>query len=327
MHLKISHHQISNKKKTFSQNHRSSMEASYSSVRDQEREVDPAIWMACAGTTVHVPRVGDSVVYSPELHSHHASSPIHLLSQSHAVPCQVASVRLLVDRDTDEVFYRLTLRPTTTTTTVGGGGESTDSVVVGPPPEAMSQARSFAKVLSKSDANNGGALTVPKSGAESIFPPLNKDVTPRMQTIVVRDLHGKRWEFTHVYRGEPLRHLLRTGWSKFNDHKKLVAGDTVVFIRSSPGGELSIGIRRANYGGLSTEVVVECIRAALAGNQFVVECYPREGQLEYVMKNAHISHPHNPSTKRERGTPPKRTSIRLFGCTIYPNKNRDAELV
>ncbi|KAK1273211.1 Auxin response factor 10 [Acorus gramineus] len=292
----------------------------------QGREVDPAIWMACAGTTVHIPRVGDSVVYSPELHAHHASSPIqfHAATASPLVPCQIASVRLLVDRDTDEVFYRLTLRPTTTT--VGGGGESTDSVVVGSPPEAMSQVRSFAKVLSKSDVYNGGAFTVPKSGAESIFPPLNKDATPPTQTIVVRDLHGKRWEFTHVYRGEPRRHLLQAGWSKFIDHKKLVAGDTVVFIRSSPGGELSIGIRRANYGlkEMSTEVVVESIRAAaLAGNPFVVECYPRKGKLDYIMKNVDTSHPHNPLTKREgahepyeRGTPPKRTSIRLFGCNI-----------
>ncbi|KAK1311362.1 Auxin response factor 8 [Acorus calamus] len=131
----------------------------------KERWTRPSGWPAPAPPPTSPASVTPSST-SPSFISHHASSPIHLLSQFHAVPCQVASVRLLVDRDTDVV-------------------------------------------LSKSDANNGGAFTVPKSGAESIFPPLNKDVMPRMQTIVVRDLDGKRWEFTHVYRGEPLRHLLR----------------------------------------------------------------------------------------------------------------------
>jgi hypothetical protein len=65
--------------------------------------------------------------------------------------------------------------------------------------------------------------------------------------VVAKDVHGELWKFRHIYRGTPRRHLLTTGWSSFVNQKKLVAGDSVVFLRAE-NGELCVGIRRAKKG-------------------------------------------------------------------------------
>ncbi|KAI3930686.1 hypothetical protein MKX01_037132, partial [Papaver californicum] len=50
------------------------------------------------------------------------------------------------------------------------------------------------------------------------------------QELVARDLHGVEWHFRHVYRGHAKRHLFTTGWSNYVSSKKLVTGDTFVFL-------------------------------------------------------------------------------------------------
>ncbi|KAF2321779.1 hypothetical protein GH714_002743 [Hevea brasiliensis] len=64
------------------------------------------------------------------------------------------------------------------------------------------------------------------------------------QELVAKDLHGVEWRFRHIYRGQPRRHLLTTGWSIFVSQKNLVSGDAVLFLRGEDG-ELRLGIRRA----------------------------------------------------------------------------------
>ncbi|CAI9784064.1 unnamed protein product [Fraxinus pennsylvanica] len=84
-----------------------------------------------------------------------------------------------------------------------------------------------------------------------------------MQTIVggsqsqeAKDVHGKTWKFRHIYRGTLRRHLLTTGWSIFVNQKKLVAEDSIVFLRAE-NGDLCIRIRRAKrsvgFGGHKTQ--------------------------------------------------------------------------
>ncbi|KAJ1394428.1 PB1 domain [Sesbania bispinosa] len=63
------------------------------------------------------------------------------------------------------------------------------------------------------------------------------------QELVAKDLHGYEWRFKHIFRGQPRRHLLTTGWSTFVTSKRLVAGDTFVFLRGN-NGELRVGVRR-----------------------------------------------------------------------------------
>ncbi|KAH1199041.1 Auxin response factor 9 [Glycine max] len=60
------------------------------------------------------------------------------------------------------------------------------------------------------------------------------------QELVAKDLQGYEWRFKHIFRGQPRRHLLTTGWSNFVTSKRLVAGDTFV----GNNGELRVGVRR-----------------------------------------------------------------------------------
>ena len=79
---------------------------------------------------------------------------------------------------------------------------------------------------------------------------------PPAQELCAKDLHDASWTFRHIYRGlhrlksqhsvswslsnhglnfyisgQPKRHLLTTGWSVFVSAKKLLAGDSVLFVR------------------------------------------------------------------------------------------------
>jgi auxin response factor len=56
-------------------------------------------------------------------------------------------------------------------------------------------------------------------------------MNPPCQELVAKDVHGVEWKFRHIYRGHPRRHLLTTGWSVFVSSKRLVAGDSVLFLR------------------------------------------------------------------------------------------------
>ncbi|KAL0351413.1 UNVERIFIED_CONTAM: Auxin response factor 17 [Sesamum calycinum] len=154
---------------------------------------------------------------------------------------------------------------------------------------------SFAKVLTPSDANNGGGFSVPRFCADSIFPPLDFGSDPPVQNLIMKDTHNNAWEFRHIYRGTPRRHLLTTGWSKFVNAKRLIAGDSVVFMRKKSTNELFTGIRRAGPFGSSCwdggktsadssmSVVVEAIKNSDQGIAFEVVHYPRFGSPDFVV--------------------------------------------
>ncbi|KAI4337753.1 hypothetical protein L6164_016130 [Bauhinia variegata] len=204
------------------------------------RRLDPKIWRACAGASVQIPVLHSRVYYFPQGHLEQASStPQYLSSRVLSclfVHCRISAVEFLAHPDTDEVFVKLLLQPIgeVRPQDIGDSVESPDDDKV----------VSFVKVLTPSDANNGGGFSVPRFCADSILPPLNYQSDQPAQTLSITDVHGVSWEFRHVYRGTPKRHLLTTGWSKFVDKKKLIAGDSVVFMKDSRG-ELFVGIRRA----------------------------------------------------------------------------------
>jgi hypothetical protein len=91
----------------------------------------------------------------------------------------------------------------------------------------------FCKTLTASDTSTHGGFSVPRRAAEKVFPPLDYTLQPPAQELIARDLHDVEWKFRHIFRGQPKRHLLTTGWSVFVSAKRLVAGDSVIFIRFS----------------------------------------------------------------------------------------------
>ncbi|KAI7752819.1 hypothetical protein M8C21_010899 [Ambrosia artemisiifolia] len=94
----------------------------------------------------------------------------------------------------------------------------------------------------------GPLVDVPRDGERVFYFPqghMEQDmtqVTPT-QELSAYDLHGTEWRFKHIFRGQPRRHLLTTGWSTFVTNKRLVAGDSFVFLRGG-NGELRVGVRR-----------------------------------------------------------------------------------
>lgn len=184
--------------------------------------------------------------------------------------------------------------------------------------EGEDKVMSFVKILTSSDANNGGGFSVPRFCADYIFPPLNFQADPPVQHLLFTDLRGTKWDFRHIYRGTPRRHLLTTGWSKFVNDKKLVAGDSVVFMKRNSNSELFIGVRRdarwnrngerwsfrsalagavkakevgsiegfsrSSSGRVRAEEVAVAAELAAQGMPFEVVYYPRIGSSDFVVK-------------------------------------------
>ncbi|TKY67210.1 Auxin response factor 18 [Spatholobus suberectus] len=208
-------------------------------MKEGEKLLDPQLWHACAGGMVQMPQVNSKVFYFPQGHAEHAHTAVDLRVPP-LILCRVEAVKFMADPETDEVLARLSLVPLRNSEL----GRDSDGGDDDEPPEKPA---SFAKTLTQSDANNGGGFSVPRYCAETIFPRLDYSAEPPVQTVVAKDVHGELWKFRHIYRGTPRRHLLTTGWSSFVNQKKLVAGDSVVFLRAE-NGDLCVGIRRAKKG-------------------------------------------------------------------------------
>ncbi|KAL0365840.1 UNVERIFIED_CONTAM: Auxin response factor 17 [Sesamum radiatum] len=131
-------------------------------------------------------------------------------------------------------------------------------------------------------------FSVPRYCADLIFPQLDFAADPPVQNLTLKDTHNNAWEFRHIYRGTPRRHLLTTGWSKFVNAKRLVAGDTVVFMKKKSTNELFVGIRRASrVGGNEGQdggEALEAIQKAARGMAFEVVYYPKAGCPDFVVK-------------------------------------------
>ncbi|KAJ8899887.1 hypothetical protein K2173_019590 [Erythroxylum novogranatense] len=215
-------------------------------MKELEKCLDSQLWHACAGGMVQMPAVNSKVFYFPQGHAEHAGGPVDLRSSPRLPPyilCRVSAVKFMADPETDEVYAKMKLTPTN-----ANDPDLDDQEAGTNGTEAQdNKPASFAKTLTQSDANNGGGFSVPRYCAETIFPRLDYSADPPVQNILAKDVHGDTWKFRHIYRGTPRRHLLTTGWSTFVNHKKLVAGDSIVFLRAE-NGDLCVGIRRAKRG-------------------------------------------------------------------------------
>ncbi|XP_022746493.1 auxin response factor 18-like [Durio zibethinus] len=214
-------------------------------IKNSEKCLDPQLWHACAGGMVQMPSVNSKVFYFAQGHAEHANGNVNfgsLLIPS-LILCQISAIKFMADPETDEVYAKIMLVPLRE----NDFGHEDDGYDGNIGMESPEKPASFAKTLTQSDANNGGGFSVPRYCAETIFPRLDYKAEPPVQTILAKDVHGEVWRFRHIYRGTPRRHLLTTGWSNFVNHKKLVAGDSIVFLRAE-NGDLCVGILRAKRG-------------------------------------------------------------------------------
>ncbi|CAA0827197.1 Auxin response factor 11 [Striga hermonthica] len=202
------------------------------------------LWKACAGPLVDVPCKRERVYYFPQGHMEQleasTNQELHLQIPQFNLPskilCRVVHIQLLAEQETDEVYAQITLHPEP---------DQTEPTSLDPPePEAPKQrVHSFCKILTASDTSTHGGFSVLRKHANECLPLLDMSQPTPTQDLVAKDLHGYEWRFKHIFRGQPRRHLLTTGWSTFVTSKRLVAGDSFVFLRGE-NGELRVGVRR-----------------------------------------------------------------------------------
>uniref|UniRef100_A0A1J3HMK5 Auxin response factor n=1 Tax=Noccaea caerulescens TaxID=107243 RepID=A0A1J3HMK5_NOCCA len=206
------------------------------------------LWHACAGPLISLPKRGSRVLYFPQGHLEQApdfSAAIYGLPPH--VFCRILDVKLHAETSTDEVYAQVSLLPESEDIerkvregmiNVDGGEEDYEVI------KRSNTPHMFCKTLTASDTSTHGGFSVPRRAAEDCFPPLDYSQPRPSQELLARDLHGLEWRFRHIYRGQPRRHLLTTGWSAFVNKKKLVSGDAVLFLRGDDG-KLRLGVRRA----------------------------------------------------------------------------------
>lgn len=253
------------------------------------------LWYACAGPLVNVPREGERVYYFPQGHMEQLEASMHQgLEQqmpSFNLPskilCKVVNVELQAERETDEVYAQITLVP-----------ERDQSEVTKPDPPVPEPPRcnihSFCKTLTASDTSTHGGFSVLRRHADDCLPPLDMSQQPPWQELVATDLHGNEWHFRHIFRGQPRRHLLTTGWSVFVSSKKLVAGDAFIFLRGE-NGELRVGVRRLmrqlnnmpssviSSHSMHLGVLATAAHAIQTGTLFSVFYKPRTSRSEFLV--------------------------------------------
>ncbi|XP_057980664.1 auxin response factor 19-like isoform X2 [Malania oleifera] len=267
------------------------------SCEGEKKNINPELWQACAGPLVNLPPAGTHVLYFPQGHSEQvaASMKKDVDAQIPNYPnlpskllCLLLNVTLHADPETDEVYAQMTLQPV----------PSFDKEALVRSDLALKtnkpQTEFFCKTLTASDTSTHGGFSVPRRAAEKIFPPLDFSMQPPAQELVAKDLHDNLWTFRHIYRGQPKRHLLTTGWSLFVSGKRLLAGDSVLFIRDEKQ-QLLLGIRRANRqpANLSSSVLssdsmhigilAAAAHAAANNSPFTVFYNPRASPSEFVI--------------------------------------------
>ncbi|TYI27137.1 hypothetical protein ES332_A05G157800v1 [Gossypium tomentosum] len=267
-------------------------------VAGEKRVLNSELWHACAGPLVSLPPVGSRVVYFPQGHSEQVAAStnkeevdVHVPNYPSLPPqliCQLHNVTMHADVETDEVYAQMTLQPL-------NPQEQKEAYL---PAELGTPSRQptnyFCKTLTASDTSTHGGFSVPRRAAEKVFPPLDFSQQPPAQELIARDLHDNEWKFRHIFRGQPKRHLLTTGWSVFVSAKRLVAGDSVLFIWNEKN-QLLLGIRRANRpqtvmpsSVLSSDsmhlgLLAAAAHAASTNSRFTIFYNPRASPSEFVI--------------------------------------------
>ncbi|KAI3884411.1 hypothetical protein MKW92_049060 [Papaver armeniacum] len=227
-------------------NHRGSQQHNFSGDKtDADEDLYTELWKVCAGPLVDVPQEGERVYYFPQGHmeqleasmNQELNQRIPLFNLPSKILCRVINRQLMAEQETDEAYAQITLLPLP-----GHDDEPTSpDPCVGENPKPIVQ--SFCKILTASDTSTHGGFSVLRKHANECLPALDMAQATPTQELAAKDLHGYEWRFKHIFRGQPRRHLLTTGWSTFVTSKRLVAGDAFVFLRGE-SGELRVGARR-----------------------------------------------------------------------------------
>ncbi|KAI3506692.1 hypothetical protein L1887_21255 [Cichorium endivia] len=230
-------------------------------IGDDQVDLHTQLWLECAGLTVKIPRVGDKVFYFPQGHLDQVEAYMKqegmINIPSYGLPSKILCK---AEVDTDEVFVEITLLPNCEEAEV-----STSKSV----PQKIPTCSFRKKLTPFNDTSQNFAS----------------------QELVARDLQGQIWNFHHICRGIPKRHLLTSGWGKFVSAKRLIVGDTCIFLRKN---ELYIGIQRAaRLVKLSTDlcsinmqhgILATALEAMNTRTEFAVYYHPRISPSGFIVR-------------------------------------------
>ncbi|KAJ8504978.1 hypothetical protein OPV22_005864 [Ensete ventricosum] len=261
--------------------------------KDSEDALYTELWHACAGPLVTIPRMGERVFYFPQGHMEQVESSTNQVADQQMpvynlpwkILCRVMNVHLKAEPDTDEVYAQITLLP-----------DPKDENTVEKETLALPRPHvySFCKTLTASDTSTHGGFSVLRRHADECLPPLDMSQQPPCQELVAKDLHGVEWHFRHIFRGQPRRHLLQSGWSVFVNSKRLVARDAFIFLRGE-NSELRVGVRRAmrqqtnvpssviSSHSMHLGVLATAWHAVNTGTMFTVYYKPRTCPTEFIV--------------------------------------------
>ncbi|WZZ11926.1 hypothetical protein YC2023_105015 [Brassica napus] len=201
------------------------------------------LWKLCAGPLFDLPKIGEEVYYFPQgnIEQLVASANDNLCQLkpifdiSSRIHCNVISIKLKVETNTDEVYAKVSLLPC-----------SPEVEITFPNDNNEQNIKYFTKVLTASDIGPHGDFILFKKDAIECLPPLDMSQLIPSQEIVAKDLHDHVWKFKHTFRGTPKRHLFTSGWKEFVKGKSLAVGDSFVFLRGE-NGESRVGIRKTSH--------------------------------------------------------------------------------
>ncbi|CAG7869865.1 unnamed protein product [Brassica rapa] len=191
------------------------------------------LWKLCAGPLFDPPKIGEELVTSINDELCQLKPVFNIPSK---IRCNVFSIKLKVETTTDEIYAEISLLPDT----------SEVEIPTSKCENNIQNIKCFTKVLSASDTSKKGGFVLNKRHAIECLPPLDMSHLTPSQEINATDIHGHEWKFKHALKGTPKRHLFTSGWNEFAKAKKLVVGDSFIFLRGE-NGESRVGIKKAAH--------------------------------------------------------------------------------
>ncbi|KAH0922320.1 hypothetical protein HID58_022338 [Brassica napus] len=180
------------------------------------------LWKLCAGPLFDPPKIGEELVASINDELCQLKPVFNIPSK---IRCNVFSIKLKVETTTDEIYAEISLLPDT----------SEVEIPTSKCENNIQNIKCFTKVLSASDTSKKGGFVLNKRHAIECLPPLDMSHLTPSQEINATDIHGHEWKFKHALKGTPKRHLFTSGWNEFAKAKKLVVGDSFIFLRREWG--------------------------------------------------------------------------------------------
>ncbi|KAI5410509.1 hypothetical protein KIW84_055859, partial [Lathyrus oleraceus] len=128
---------------------------------DGNRDVDPQLWHVVAGGMVQIPEVNSNIFYFPQGHAEHAYQLVHFpaaFKNPSQIPCRVAAIHYRDGPHTYEVYAKLRLVPLHVREV---SFDDDDVSGIDNMFETKNKCQSYMKILTPSDANNGGGFSCP----------------------------------------------------------------------------------------------------------------------------------------------------------------------